>query len=643
MSTAPTPGQGAAVPLAPARAHDSIAAGTGMDAVTLLVGDLDRQLRFYRDAPRPRRHRAARRPVRAGPASVTLGRGSTPLVILQHTPDLPPAVRGAAGLFHTAILFDDEAGLAATLASVAQREPTSYVGSADHLVSLAFYFTDPEGNGVELYWDRSRSLWNRDADGRIEMGSLRLDPNAFLGEHLTDELLEQPGAGDAVVGHVHLSVGDVPSARAFYVDALGFDVTAEWHGALFVSAGGYHHHLAMNTWNSAGAGPRASALGLGEVRIAVPTADDLGALADRVGVRRLRHRARRRDPAVRGPLAQRGAGQRDGVGRRVQLRCPRDGRALDQRTRRRAPRRSAARSRERVQAPVGEGVLAVGDRLQAQPVERLATHDRVVLVAEHLLQRACALRALRWPAGRTPPTRPRWRTGPDARPCAPRAGPRRARRRSPRPARRPCGPADATPRAPRGAGPSPASRRRRRPRAGRVRSAHDDPSQPPSSSRPACSAAVRSSSMRSATGPRTSSGRLGRQGACGTRAAPQPGRAPRRARARGPAGRRAAARDRRRRRTGRCAGAASRSWRRAPRRRPRPAARAPSRRAGRRAGRGTRARSRRRCRRSPSGLARSRHVTSVPAAPPGRADPPETAAVTAEASAGPPTGCRPGP
>ena len=282
MTTAPTPGQGAAVPFAPTRAHDSIAAGTGMDAVTLLVGDLDRQVRFYRDGlaldviERPGDRFGE------GPATVTLGRGGTPLVVLQHTPDLPPAPRGSAGLFHTAILFDDQAGLAATLASVAQREPGSYVGSADHLVSLAFYFTDPEGNGVELYWDRSRSLWNRDAEGRILMDSLRLDPQAFLGEHLTDELLEQPGVGDAVVGHVHLSVGDVPSARAFYVEALGFDVTAQWHGALFVSAGGYHHHLAMNTWNSAGAGPRASALGLGEVRIAVPTADDLGALAARV-------------------------------------------------------------------------------------------------------------------------------------------------------------------------------------------------------------------------------------------------------------------------------------------------------------------------------------------------------------------------
>jgi catechol 2,3-dioxygenase len=282
MSTAPVPGQGAAVRSVARAPHDSIAAGTGMDAVTLLVGDLDRQLRYYRDAigldvlPDPgERFRDAR------PDVVTLGRGTTPLVVLRHTPDLPPAQRGSAGLFHTALLFDDRAGLAATLASVAQRAPETYVGSADHLVSLAFYLTDPEGNGVELYWDRSRDQWQHDADGRVVMDSLRLDPNGFVRDNLAQDLDQRP-EGDAVVGHVHLQVGDVPSARAFYVDALGFDVTAEWHGALFVSAGGYHHHLAMNTWNSAGAGPRASALGLGEVRIVVPTTDDLGALADRV-------------------------------------------------------------------------------------------------------------------------------------------------------------------------------------------------------------------------------------------------------------------------------------------------------------------------------------------------------------------------
>jgi catechol 2,3-dioxygenase len=219
-------------------------------------------------------------------ATVTLGRGVVPLVILRHTPGLPRPRRGQAGLFHTAILFDDEAGLAAAVASVASRAPDTFVGSADHLVSKAFYFTDPEGNGIELYWDRSRVQWQWH-DGQVVMGVQGLDPNEFLREHLSPAAREAPGAAGAVVGHVHLQVGHVATAREFYVDALGFEATAQWHGALFVSAGGYHHHLAMNSWTSAGAGPRASSLGLGEVSILVPTADDVAALAGRLAHRRV--------------------------------------------------------------------------------------------------------------------------------------------------------------------------------------------------------------------------------------------------------------------------------------------------------------------------------------------------------------------
>lgn len=291
--TAPRPGAGARTAVAPtlAQAHESIAAGTGMDAVTLLVGDLDTQLHFYRDVLRLA---VVEQPVDrlgSGPAQVTLGRGTTPLVVLRHTPDLPPARRGSAGLFHTALLFDDRADLAETLLSVARHAPGTYTGSADHLVSLAFYLTDPEGNGVELYWDRPRDEWRHTADGGVLMDSLRLDPNEFLGEHLGEAQLERleqaapdpaPVDGETVVGHVHLSVGDVPSGRAFYVDALGFDVTAQWHGALFVSAGGYHHHMAMNTWNSRGSGKRRLALGLGMVDIVVPTSDHLGELGERM-------------------------------------------------------------------------------------------------------------------------------------------------------------------------------------------------------------------------------------------------------------------------------------------------------------------------------------------------------------------------
>ena len=185
-----------------------------------------------------------------------------------------------AGLFHTAILFDARAALAAAVYRTATAHPDRFTGSADHLVSEAFYFDDPEGNGVELYWDRPRDTWQWSGD-RVAMATLALDPNAYLREHLTEHALATPIAGS--VGHVHLSVGDVDTARAFYVDRLGFATTAALGDqALFVSAGGYHHHMAMNTWNSRGAGRRQQALGLGLVRIEVPDADDLGALVSRM-------------------------------------------------------------------------------------------------------------------------------------------------------------------------------------------------------------------------------------------------------------------------------------------------------------------------------------------------------------------------
>ena len=147
-------------------------------------------------------------------------------------------------------------------------------------MSQAFYFNDPEGNGVELYWDRDRTAWSW-THGRVEMATLMLDPNDFLSEFKTPEPSDT--TGPASVGHIHLSVGDVATAREFYVDRLGFQTTAELgSSALFVSAGGYHHHMAMNTWNSRGAGKRRLALGLGLVRIEVPTDDDLHALGDRL-------------------------------------------------------------------------------------------------------------------------------------------------------------------------------------------------------------------------------------------------------------------------------------------------------------------------------------------------------------------------
>jgi catechol 2,3-dioxygenase len=254
--------------------QDLLAADTGMGAVTLRVADLDRMIAYYRDGV------LLTLLSNAGGVAV-LGRGTTPVVVLEHTPVLAHAGAHEAGLFHTAVLFDTRADLAAALYSVATKYPQTFTGSADHLVSNAFYFTDPEGNGVELYWDRDRTEWSW-THGMVDMDTKYVDPNAFLQEHLTSTGLSGAGERPARVGHVHLSVGDVASARTFYVDQLGFATTAGFGEALFVSAGGYHHHMAMNTWNSRGAGRRQLALGLGLVRIEVPGVEDLGALTARM-------------------------------------------------------------------------------------------------------------------------------------------------------------------------------------------------------------------------------------------------------------------------------------------------------------------------------------------------------------------------
>lgn len=247
-----------------------------MGAVTLYVADLDAMTAFYRDV-------ITLQVLGAEGDAVTLGRAGVPLVVLHHSPGLQHAARGSAGLFHTAILFETQAALASALLSVAQRAPQLFTGSADHLVSQAFYLNDPEGNGIELYWDRDRTEWSW-THGQVEMSTLYLDPNAFLQEHLTEQAAAGATASEAArIGHVHLSVGDVATARDFYVRRLGFDTTASLgEQALFVSAGGYHHHMAMNVWNSRGAGPRMPALGLGQVDLALPDADALGELGERL-------------------------------------------------------------------------------------------------------------------------------------------------------------------------------------------------------------------------------------------------------------------------------------------------------------------------------------------------------------------------
>ena len=255
---------------------------TAMGAVTLRVGDLEGMSGYYSRAfaMEPLEERSHGREVHR-----VLGRGLTPLVRLIHTPDLPGVDPRQAGLFHTAFLFDTAASLAATVYRAAQHPRSRFLGSSDHLVSEAFYFTDPEGNGVELYTDRDRGQWVRRGN-EIQMGTEYLDPNAYLQSHFSQETLDAGPSMGGAVGHVHLQVGDLQTARAFYVDALGFETTqTAYPGALFASAGGYHHHIAMNIWNSRGSGPRAASLGLGDVAVTVPGTADLESLMARLRAR----------------------------------------------------------------------------------------------------------------------------------------------------------------------------------------------------------------------------------------------------------------------------------------------------------------------------------------------------------------------
>ena len=244
---------------------------TSMGAVTLWVADLESMIRYYRDAVGLTLFSEIN-------GRAVLGHGATEVLILEHKPMMKHASPHEAGLFHTAILFPSQAALAKAVYSVAQKYPGTFTGSADHLVSKAFYFNDPEGNGVELYWDRDRSEWSW-AHGSIEMDTIFLDPNEFLKENLVEGEVED----GKKVGHVHLSVGSIPAAEEFYVKMLGFEKTLNWGGAaLFVSAGGYHHHMAMNTWRSKGAGKRQLALGLGKVEIVLDSQDQVLETAERL-------------------------------------------------------------------------------------------------------------------------------------------------------------------------------------------------------------------------------------------------------------------------------------------------------------------------------------------------------------------------
>ncbi|QIB36108.1 VOC family protein [Ancylobacter pratisalsi] len=247
-----------------------------MGAVRLRVADAARSVDFYTRV-------IGLAVLGTGPDGVVrLGAGTQTLIELDAIAHSRPRPRGTTGLFHVAILVPDRPALAVVLRRfIAAGVP---LGASDHVVSEALYLEDPDGNGIEVYRDRSAHDWVWNGT-MVEMATYRLDLRSVLADLPADAPLDTPMPAGIVVGHVHLQVGDINRARRFYVERLGFDVTTDrYPGALFVSAGRYHHHLGLNIWQSRGGGaPPAGSVGLAHFEIVLPDEASVKAVHDRLG------------------------------------------------------------------------------------------------------------------------------------------------------------------------------------------------------------------------------------------------------------------------------------------------------------------------------------------------------------------------
>jgi catechol 2,3-dioxygenase len=277
----------------------SIHPDTSMGAVRLTVSDLDRSRDFYERA-------IGLTASERDDGAVELSAGDrSPLVELHWDPSAAPRDHRAPGLFHLAILVPSRVDLAFALARIAEAR-TALDGASDHLVSEALYLSDPDGNGIEIYRDRPREEW-RYRDGALEMATLPLDLDSVLSELGGAAELQPKAPLGARMGHVHLQVADVAEAERFYSGVLGFDVTVRGYpGALFVSAGGYHHHLGLNTWRSAGSPPAApGAIGLRSFEIVLPTSAELDRVLERARVHGIEVEAGRDGSYIRDPFGNR--------------------------------------------------------------------------------------------------------------------------------------------------------------------------------------------------------------------------------------------------------------------------------------------------------------------------------------------------
>jgi catechol 2,3-dioxygenase len=221
----------------------SIHPDTHVGLVSLTVADLGRSLNFYTEL-------LGFAVVEQTPSYARLAAADgRPLLVLHEQPGAQPKPRQATGLYHLAILLPSRPDLGRL---VQQLTDANYFirEFEDHLVSESAYLADPDGTGIELYRDRPPDQWPRTEQGAPTMGSEPIDVPALLAEGAADGQRWQGLPAGTRIGHLHLQVADIPQAKAFYCDLLGFDQIFNMKTALFVSAGGYHHHLGMNVWFS---------------------------------------------------------------------------------------------------------------------------------------------------------------------------------------------------------------------------------------------------------------------------------------------------------------------------------------------------------------------------------------------------------
>jgi len=241
---------------------------TYIGLVKLKISDLERSVAFYTEVVGLRILSQTE-----NIAELTVD-GKQPLLILEQIENaviLPE--RSVAGLYHFAILVPDRISLGLSLRNLIKFNVG--VGQGDHLVSEALYINDPDNNGIEIYADRPKESWKRDANGEYVMTTDPVDVDGLLA--ISDGKTWSGLSEDTIMGHVHFHVSDLQKTEAFYCGILGFDVTAHYGAmALFISEGGYHHHIGLNTWAGVGAPPAPhDAVGLDYFTLVLPNHEEL--------------------------------------------------------------------------------------------------------------------------------------------------------------------------------------------------------------------------------------------------------------------------------------------------------------------------------------------------------------------------------